>query len=270
MATPLGFNTNFSSFLSKRKNDFMSLRTNLQNSIDTTIKAAEKVQAAKSQAANTSKPNSKQDINNSVNSAVNSIKNIGKQISGKSSEKPSSSTPITGAKFKPGDKVYNEKLIVQEAKRQGVKDPAQIAYILATAKHESASFSTLEEIQGRSQARKLGYSGGENYYGRGYVQLTHDYNYEKYSKILSKKLGKKIDLKKNPDLLVKDASLSAFVLVHGMMNGAFTGAGLPKYVGGGKKDFYNARRTVNGTDKAQLFANTAQDYLKQVKGGKFG
>jgi murein DD-endopeptidase MepM/ murein hydrolase activator NlpD len=92
MATPLGFNTNFSGFLSKRKNDFMSLRTNLQNSIDTTMEAAKKAQSVK--------PNLKQDINNSVNSAVNSIKNIGKQISGKSNVKGEKwINPLAGQKY---------------------------------------------------------------------------------------------------------------------------------------------------------------------------
>ena len=48
-----------------------------------------------------------------------------------------------------------EAAIVQECLRQGVTDDAQIAYILATAKHESDNFATLTE-----------YASGEAYEGR--------------------------------------------------------------------------------------------------------
>ncbi len=29
-----------------------------------------------------------------------------------------------------------------------------------------------------------GYEGGEDYYGRGYVHLTHDYNYKQFDELL--------------------------------------------------------------------------------------
>ena len=68
-------------------------------------------------------------------------------------------------------------LIVKTAVENGVTDPRQIAYMLATAQHETRNFTAPDEDFGRQQARKLGYRGGEEYFGRGYVHLTHIENY---------------------------------------------------------------------------------------------
>lgn len=64
-------------------------------------------------------------------------------------------------------------LIVKTALENGVTDPKQIAYILGTAQHETRNFNAPEEDFGRSQARKYGYGGGEEFFGRGCVHLTH-------------------------------------------------------------------------------------------------
>lgn len=42
-----------------------------------------------------------------------------------------------------------------------------------------------------------------------------------------------------------------------MRDGKFTGVGLSRYINANKCDFYNARRIVNGMDKARTFANSA-------------
>lgn len=88
------------------------------------------------------------------------------------------------------------------------------------------------------------------YYGRGFVQLTHDYNYEKMGKILG------IDLLNNPDLAL-DTEIAAKIAVIGTMEGIFTGKKLSQYFNDTKEDPYNARRTVGainvaGTDTAAL------------------
>ena len=77
---------------------------------------------------------------------------------------------------------------------------------------------------------------------------------QKYSQLLG------VDLVKNPDL-AKDPNIALFVLVHGFKTGAFTGKKLSDYVNASKKDFVNARRCINGTDKAQHIANLANRYL---------
>jgi len=157
----------------------------------------------------------------------------------------------------------DETLLYNEAVKQGASTN-QIAYILGTAKHESANFKTMTEYasgqayEGRADLGNTQRGDGVKYKGAGYVQITGRNNYAKYSKILNK------DLINNP-ALAKDKNTSAFITVHGILNGTFTGAKLGDYVNDKKSDFINARRTVNGLDQSQLIANYAQDYLKKIK-----
>src|SRR3546814_15243570 len=58
-------------------------------------------------------------------------------------------------------------LIVQACLDNDITDPRQIAYVLATAQHESGNFRSPEEDWGRKQAVTLAYHGGEAYNGRG-------------------------------------------------------------------------------------------------------
>jgi hypothetical protein len=61
---------------------------------------------------------------------------------------------------------------------EGVGNLPTISYAIATIQWETANtFRPIEEYSGRENARRLGYSGGENYFGRGFIQLTHDTNY---------------------------------------------------------------------------------------------
>ena len=66
-----------------------------------------------------------------------------------------------------------------------------------------------------------------------------------------------------------DAETSALVSYDGMIYGWFTGVGLPKYLSKAKgiEDPVNARRIVNGTDKASTIAGYYWKFkaaLKQV------
>ncbi|MCC4635332.1 peptidoglycan-binding protein [Xanthomonas dyei] len=139
------------------------------------------------------------------------------------------------------DRESSVRLIVKTALENGVTDPKQISYMLATAQHETRNFQAPEEDFGRSQARKLGYSGGEEFYGRGYVHLTHDYNYAKFDKLL----GLNGEMVRNPDM-AKQPEIAAKVLVVGMRDGLFTGKPLDRYIDSDSHDVYNARRVVNG------------------------
>lgn len=87
------------------------------------------------------------------------------------------------------------------------------------------------------------------YYGRGYAQLTWDYNYKKASDYFG------VDFVKNPDLVMKP-EYAMPILVVGMNEGWFTGKKLDDYIDAIDEDdkedlreFTNARRIVNGTDK---------------------
>ncbi|WDK02766.1 peptidoglycan-binding protein [Xanthomonas campestris] len=139
------------------------------------------------------------------------------------------------------DRESSVRLIVKTALENGVTDPKQISYMLATAQHETRNFQAPDEDFGRSQARKLKYRGGEEFYGRGYVHLTHDDNYEQFDRLL----GLNGEMVRNPNL-AKDPEIAAKVLVVGMRDGLFTGKPLDRYIDSDSHDVYNARRVVNG------------------------
>ncbi|WP_372393514.1 XVIPCD domain-containing protein [Xanthomonas sp. NCPPB 3582] len=139
------------------------------------------------------------------------------------------------------DRESSVRLIVKTALENGVSDPKQISYMLATAQHETRNFQAPDEDFGRSQARKLKYRGGEEFYGRGYVHLTHDDNYEQFDRLL----GLNGEMVRNPNL-AKDPEIAAKVLVVGMRDGLFTGKPLDRYIDSDSHDVYNARRVVNG------------------------
>jgi predicted chitinase len=137
--------------------------------------------------------------------------------------------------------------ILDEIERQNVTDNKHKAYIMATAFHETAH-TMLPVVEYGSQK----YLRSKNYYpyiGRGFVQLTWLYNYEKYSKIMG------IDFVSNPELLL-DVKNSAFILVHGMKNGTFTGKKLSDY-----KGFISMRKIINGNDRAFDIAVIADLFL---------
>ncbi len=72
-----------------------------------------------------------------------------------------------------------------------------LSYALATIEHETAeTFEPLEEYSGRQSARRLGYEGGTNYFGRGFIQLTHLRNY----KAVGERIGMGDELVRHPEL----------------------------------------------------------------------
>lgn len=154
--------------------------------------------------------------------------------------------------------------IIAECREQGVTQLEQIAYVLATADHETGG--TMEPVYEANYLRNpLRYLRGLRYYpyyGRGHVQLTWEVNYRKYEKILG------LPLVAQPDL-VKRFDVSVFILVHGMRTGTFTGRKLSDYIRPGKIDFPGARRIVNGTDKAAKIARQAEGYLTRLRAGVY-
>ncbi|UXA53703.1 peptidoglycan-binding protein [Xanthomonas prunicola] len=159
------------------------------------------------------------------------------------------------------DRDSSVRLIIKTALENGVTDPKQISYMLATAQHETRNFQAPEEDFGRSQARKLGYSGGEEFYGRGYVHLTHDYNYAKFDKLL----GLNGEMVRNPDM-AKQPEIAAKVLVVGMRDGLFTGKPLDRYIDNDSHDVYNARRVVNGVTPSKPWSVKAAKECEEYAG----
>lgn len=129
-----------------------------------------------------------------------------------------------------------------------------LGYFLATVWHETAhTYKPIKEYRNR-----VGTAGRKNqdrywlsgFYGRGLVQLTWEENYE----IMSHHVGH--DLVANPDLLF-DLKISYDVAVIGMTKGLFTGKKFADYFSAQQNDTRNARRIINGLDKADLISAKA-------------
>ena len=154
-------------------------------------------------------------------------------------------------------------LILSEAQESEVTDPGQIAYILATADHESGlgenmeEFASGEDYEGKIDLGNTQPGDGPLFKGRGYVQITGRNNYTDWSE----KLG--VDLVGNPELATVPDN-AARILVEGMRDGNFTGKTLSEYINGENRDFYNARQIVNGIDPAiaQDIADDAERYYE--------
>jgi hypothetical protein len=61
-----------------------------------------------------------------------------------------------------------------------------------------------------------------------------------------------------------DPKLAAYIAIDGMEKGIFTTVRLDQYVNDKKTDFINARRVINGLDRANLIAGYAHKYLKAL------
>lgn len=141
------------------------------------------------------------------------------------------------------------------------------AYVLATSWHETAT--TMQPIYERGPVyyfdkyeprtligQRLGNKkkgDGYRYRGRGYVQLTGRRNYAFAGQKLS------IPLEDAPDLAL-DPEIAAKIAVTGMTEGWFTGRRLDRYITNVQCDYRNARRIVNGIDKADFIAWYAKKF----------
>lgn len=157
--------------------------------------------------------------------------------------------------------VFNE--IGKAWARYGDGDQRKLSYVLATAWHETGRFRWLREIWGPTAAQKR-YEGradlgntqpgdGKRFMGRGLVHITGRANYTDWAK----RLG--IDIVAHPELAER-LDIAARILVQGMMLGTFTGKKLADYIGAGRVDYVNARRIVNGTDRAVMIAGYAAKF----------
>jgi putative chitinase len=160
------------------------------------------------------------------------------------------------------------KLIIEYAKEQGLLRN-QLAYVLATAYHESAhTMKPIKEAFWIPNAEAWRKKNLRYYpwYGRGYVQITWEDNYLD----AEKKLG--VPFTKDPDLVMIPEN-AVKILVRGMIEGWFTKGKyhLIDFITLKKSDFVGARKLVNGTDKKDLIATYARDYdidLKKIGYGE--
>lgn len=142
----------------------------------------------------------------------------------------------------------------------------QAAYVLATAEWETnKTFLPVKEAYWVKNAEAWRKKNLRYYpwYGRGFVQLTWKTNYE----LASKKLG--VDFIKNPDAVMEPVN-SAKIIVLGMKEGWFTGKKLDDYITIKRSGFVDARRIVNGTDKAKEIAELAKKWDKELLKAGYG
>ena len=165
----------------------------------------------------------------------------------------------------------------------GTRDVRHLAYALATSYWETGrrmqpvreGFATsnagaiqaVTNLYRRGKIRTnyaLPNARGLSFYGRGDVQLTWERNYVVMGGILN------LPLATNPDLAL-DAVVSKRILIEGLTKGVsnrgdFTGKSLEDYIRpGGPARYTEARRVVNGTDKAAEIATIAVRFERALR-----
>ena len=148
--------------------------------------------------------------------------------------------------------------ILDEWDKRRLTDVRWLSYMLATTKHETAHTmqpivergkkAYFDKYDGRKDLGNTVPGDGYRFRGRGFVQLTGRTNYVR----ASAKLG--VDLVAMPDRAL-DPTIAAAIMFEGMTAGWFTGKKLADYFTDGKADWKNARRIINGLDKAASIAN---------------
>ena len=134
------------------------------------------------------------------------------------------------------------------------------AYMLATAYHETKyTMQPVREAYWMSEAWRKKNLRYYPHYGRGYVQLTWPFNYERADCELGLNgaLVANLDLAMQPDIAAK-------IMIYGMREGSFTTKKLSDYIKNGKADYVGARRIINGTDDARLIAGYAETFEKAL------
>lgn len=172
--------------------------------------------------------------------------------------------------------------ILDEGQKRGTKLP-RLAYILATSYLETAH--TMQPIFERGQrayfnkyepgtkiGKMLGNTvpgDGYRFRGRGLPQLTGRRNYA----VASKKLG--VDFVAYPDRVL-EPRYAIPIMFDGMEEGWFTGRDLSDFIDDfdesdeeDLREFINARRIVNGTDKAEQIGRYALTFEMALRGAGY-
>ena len=181
----------------------------------------------------------------------------------------------------------SEQYIYKQAELYWVTDKRQIAYILAIVKWE-CGFKNIKEIWWENMSYwKIDSSTWKAYYGRWFLQLTHKWNYEKYTKIIKESWLKfkdnnwniltwdRLDLVKNPDTVLESNDLASFILIDWMKNWwpyRQDSKKLSNYINNNKTDFFNARYIINWDKNYvrnwkkvwDMYKEYAQDYLNKI------
>jgi putative chitinase len=159
---------------------------------------------------------------------------------------------------------------------QDLADLRWVAYMLATVKHECANtFMPITERGAKSYfdkyepttavGKQVGNTqAGDGYLfrGRGYVQITGRANYRNMSGKLA--LSGADDLVLHPEQALQPG-IAYRIMSFGMRRGSFTGKKLGDYINAGGSDYKQARRIINGLDRADLIAGYAVNFESMLK-----
>lgn len=184
--------------------------------------------------------------------------------------------PLFGERLLP--KQFNGiQVILTHWEQSGLTDLRWLAYILATTFHESAyTMQPIKEYGGKDYFIKRYWDNAKirrelgnlspldavRYCGKGYVQITGRNNYKKMGGILGLDLVYEPDLAMQPEIAVK-------IMFEGMSTGKsfrgdFTGKHLGLYFNDKKEDWINARRIINGVDRAQTIAGYGKRFYSAL------
>jgi hypothetical protein len=148
--------------------------------------------------------------------------------------------------------------LVAQLKHAGIYDLSTAVAMLATVAIETAhTFRPIHEFPDPARYPQSGgypphYSGGALYHGRGFIQLTHDYNYRAASVAVSKLWGTEIvpdpqlDLVAVPDRALDPDISAAVAACYFRDHGREDGVGIPEAARAG--DWREVRRLVQGGD----------------------
>lgn len=158
-------------------------------------------------------------------------------------------------------------LIEEWEANDSTSDDRKLSHILATAMLESG-----ETFQSINENLDMGYFpehyAPTGYWGRGFVQLTWENNYED----MGDEIG--FDLEDNRAAAILP-TISAYTTANGMIDGDFTGRALNDYLPvttndegeqeQGQADWFNARRVVNGIrNDPNHFSHQAATHISEV------
>ena len=143
------------------------------------------------------------------------------------------------------------------------KDERWLAYILATAYHETNRTMRAIEEYGKGRGKEYGKPDketGKTYFGRGLVQLTWKRNYCAASEFLYQD----IDLASHPERAL-ELPVAAQIIVCGMLDGTFAGHKLEDFFSEATEDWRGARRIVNGLDCADKIAGYGKKFYAALR-----
>lgn len=185
------------------------------------------------------------------------------------------------------DQVTGTNYLLDAIEAEGDIERNHAAYMLATAFHETArTMHPVRETLASSDDQAIrildaAFARGrlpwvrkpywrkdaqsKSWLGRGYVQLTHKFNYER----ATRELG--IDLIAHPEYAMVP-NIAAKIMIRGMDEGWFTGKTLDQYIDDADeadsedlREYVNARPIINGKDKAEQIGLIAVKFEAALK-----